>query len=126
MEPDEKTLKGTAVTKPIELRAKKGAAPRQAKLEKSQSSDRREVTAPAAVSMISPGRGRKSAQKPEIIDQIGQRLRTVYNSVLVQPIPDRFHDLLRELEAGAAPAGGGLESLDGSGKSKDSKSKDSK
>ncbi len=31
-------------------------------------------------------------------EQIGRRLRTVYNDILAQPVPDRFLDLLRELE----------------------------
>jgi hypothetical protein len=43
---------------------------------------------------------RKQAPGPEIIDQIGHRLASVYNSVLAQPIPDRFLDLLAQLEAG--------------------------
>lgn len=38
---------------------------------------------------------------PEIFDQIGQRLRNVYNEVLTQTVPDRFVDLLQALEAGA-------------------------
>jgi hypothetical protein len=43
---------------------------------------------------------RKQAPGPEIIEQIGHRLASVYNSVLAQPIPDRFLDLLAQLEAG--------------------------
>jgi len=38
-------------------------------------------------------------QDHEVIgEQIGRRLRTVYNDMLAQPVPDRFLDLLRELE----------------------------
>ncbi len=43
---------------------------------------------------------RKKAPGPEIVEQIGHRLASVYNSVLAQPIPDRFLDLLAQLEAG--------------------------
>jgi hypothetical protein len=47
---------------------------------------------PAAV------RAKKPAEKPAIGEQIGRQLRSVYNDVLAQPVPDRFLDLLRELE----------------------------
>jgi hypothetical protein len=43
---------------------------------------------------------RKQTPGPEIVEQIGHRLASVYNSVLAQPIPDRFLDLLAQLEAG--------------------------
>lgn len=45
----------------------------------------------------------KPAQRPEVADQIGVSLRTVYNDVLSQPVPDRFFDLLRQLETSCAP-----------------------
>ncbi|WP_245411988.1 NepR family anti-sigma factor [Methylocella silvestris] len=32
-------------------------------------------------------------------DEIGVSLRSVYNDVLSQPVPDRFFDLLRQLES---------------------------
>jgi hypothetical protein len=47
---------------------------------------------------LSSLRVKKTASKPEIADQIGRHLRSVYNDVLVQPIPDRFLDLLKDLE----------------------------
>lgn len=47
---------------------------------------------------------RKQAPGPEIVEQIGHRLASVYNSVLAQPIPDRFLDLLAQLEAGEGQA----------------------
>jgi Anti-sigma factor NepR len=37
--------------------------------------------------------------QPEIYDLIGQRLRTFYDEVAQQPVPDRFMDLLNQLEA---------------------------
>ncbi|MGH6848020.1 MAG: NepR family anti-sigma factor [Methylocella sp.] len=41
---------------------------------------------------------RKPASKSEIADQIGLRLRSVYDDVLAQPVPGRFLELLRQLE----------------------------
>ena len=37
--------------------------------------------------------------QPEIHDLIGQRLRNFYDEVAKQPVPDRFVDLLNQLEA---------------------------
>ena len=37
--------------------------------------------------------------QPEIYDLIGQRLRNYYDEVAKQPVPDRFMDLLNQLEA---------------------------
>jgi hypothetical protein len=37
--------------------------------------------------------------QPEIYDLIGQRLRSFYDEVALQPVPDRFVDLLNQLEA---------------------------
>lgn len=39
-----------------------------------------------------------AATKADIAEQIGIRLRSVYDDVLAQPVPERFLDLLRELE----------------------------
>ncbi len=41
--------------------------------------------------------------KPEVSDLIGQRLRRFYNDVAEQPVPDRFLDLLSQLEAASQP-----------------------
>ena len=43
-------------------------------------------------------RVKKTTTKPEISDQIGRQLRSVYNDVLAQPVPDRFLDLLKDLD----------------------------
>jgi hypothetical protein len=110
MEHDQNARKGTPVTKPIDLkakdlRAKKAGVPSHGKAEKSQSTDLRAVAAAkearpsTAVSTLGAARVRKTAPKPEIIEQIGLRLRGCYNDVLMQPIPDRFIDLLSQLEA---------------------------
>jgi hypothetical protein len=48
---------------------------------------------------LSSLRVKKTTAKPEISDQIGRQLRTVYNDVLAQPVPDRFLDLLKDLDA---------------------------
>jgi hypothetical protein len=37
--------------------------------------------------------------QPEIYDLIGQRLRSFYDEVAQQPVPDRFVELLNQLEA---------------------------
>ncbi|ACK49264.1 conserved hypothetical protein [Methylocella silvestris BL2] len=41
----------------------------------------------------------KARAPAKMADQIGVSLRSVYNDVLSQPVPDRFFDLLRELES---------------------------
>jgi hypothetical protein len=41
----------------------------------------------------------RSPAQPEIYDLIGQRLRNYYDEVAKQPVPDRFMDLLSQLEA---------------------------
>ena len=49
-------------------------------------------------------RVKKTTAKPDVSDQIGRQLRTVYNDILSQPVPDRFLDLLKDLDGLAAPA----------------------
>jgi hypothetical protein len=41
--------------------------------------------------------------QPEIYDLIGQRLRNFYDEVAQQPVPDRFVELLNQLEAKSSP-----------------------
>jgi hypothetical protein len=53
---------------------------------------------------VLPVSRKKKAPRPEIVEQIGHRLASVYNDVLSQPIPDRFLDLLAELESSDHPA----------------------
>jgi hypothetical protein len=99
MEHDEDAHKGTAVTKPIDLRAKKAGS--SIRGEKSHSENLDEAAKGArAASVNTIGAPGKTASKPEIVEQIGLRLRGCYNDVLMQPIPDRFIDLLSQLEAG--------------------------
>jgi len=40
-----------------------------------------------------------SSVKPPVYDIIGRRLREYYDGVSQQPVPDRFVDLLNQLEA---------------------------
>ncbi len=41
----------------------------------------------------------QAPNQPEIYDLIGQRLRNFYDEVAQQPVPDRFVELLNQLEA---------------------------
>ena len=41
---------------------------------------------------------------PQIQDHIGRQLRSIYNDVLNQPVPDRFRELMEKLDAPAADA----------------------
>lgn len=44
----------------------------------------------------------KTSAKPLVSDLIGQRLRNFYDEVASEPIPDRFMDLLNQLDAASA------------------------
>lgn len=44
-----------------------------------------------------------SLAKPEVSDLIGERLRSFYDDVAKQPVPDRFLDLLNQLQAASSP-----------------------
>lgn len=52
--------------------------------------------------MLAVTRLKKTSCKTELMDQIGVGLRSVYDDVLAQPVPDRFFDLLRQLECSAS------------------------
>jgi hypothetical protein len=109
MDQDGKRNKGTPVTRPINLKprnipssSRHPDAPQSDETKRgdfSATSSHQEARGLAGVSMLPVSR-RKQAPGPEIIEQIGHRLASVYNSVLAQPIPDRFLDLLAQLEAG--------------------------
>ncbi len=54
-----------------------------------------------------PGAGKPGGMNAEIQARIGHQLRAMYDDVVKQGIPDRFADLLRQLdapEAGTGPA----------------------
>lgn len=99
MEQDEDQRKGRTVTKPIDLRSKKSGV--QDGVEKGRCVDLKESRS-GNVSALTAARVRKSAVKPDIAEQIGVRLRGIYNDVLMQPIPDRFIDLLHQLASADA------------------------
>ncbi len=95
------------MTKPIELKPRSIGSLGSQRAELSRSSleyheelPAQELKGLAKVSILPVSRRRKAAPKPEIVEQIGHRLASVYNSVLSQPIPDRFLDLLAKLESG--------------------------
>jgi hypothetical protein len=112
MSQDGKRSKGTHVTRPINLKPRDATLPsRRTEDSKTSEPHRAEpsvASSPegkglAGVSMLPVSR-RKQAPGPEIVEQIGHRLASVYNSVLAQPIPDRFLDLLAQLESGESKA----------------------
>jgi len=114
MDQDEQKYKATTVTKPIELKPKSVGSPglRRAEIQESlarktsddeNSSLSAQPTGLAGVSVLPVSR-RRANPRPEIVEQIGHRLSSIYNEVVSQPIPDRFLDLLAELEAGEHPA----------------------
>jgi len=49
------------------------------------------------------GKMYKSLASPEVSDLIGQRLRSFYDNISQQPVPDRFIDLLKHLESASSP-----------------------
>lgn len=107
MDSDEKQHRATKVTKPIELKPKSMGSPglRRAEIARPSADlagplTGQETKGLAGVSILPVSRRRKGAPKPEIAEQIGHRLASVYNAVLSQPIPDRFLDLLAKLESG--------------------------
>jgi Anti-sigma factor NepR len=44
-----------------------------------------------------------ASAKPQISDIIGRRLRTYYDEVAAQPVPDRFIELLARMEGKSRP-----------------------
>ena len=44
-----------------------------------------------------------ASAKPQVSDLIGQRLKSYYDELAAQPVPDRFLDLLDQLESTARP-----------------------
>ena len=56
-----------------------------------------------------------AALKPEMQGKLGEKLKEVYADVLNEHVPDRFLDLLAQLDAkGGASGGGGSPDDDGS------------
>ena len=115
---DASLSRGKTVANPVEQQATKthptktSAAPlargdTTGSLGSPASGQAQEPRGPAEVTSLARVRARKAEPKSEIIEQIGRRLRSVYNEVLFQPVPERFHDLIDTLErdlAAASPA----------------------
>jgi hypothetical protein len=57
----------------------------------------------ADAAIVTACRSRKISGRADVADQIGLGLRSVYDDVLSQPVPDRFFDLLRQLERVGGP-----------------------
>ena len=103
MDQDENLYRGAAVTKPIDIKAKSTGSPTSGRVERlraSKTKDSGDGQFSADVSILPVGRKAKGPPNPEMVDLIGHRLASIYNSVVSQPIPDRFLDLLAQLEAG--------------------------
>ena len=47
--------------------------------------------------------GKSSALKPEMQGKLGDKLKEAYADVLNEPVPDRFLDLLAQLDAKGVP-----------------------
>ena len=60
-------------------------------------------TAKTAHTLKKVQKNTSSAAKPEVSDLIAQRLRRFYDEVAEQPVPDRFLDLLSQLDAASTP-----------------------
>ena len=56
--------------------------------------------------MVESGKKNKApALPPDVQVKIGEKLKAIYDDVVRQPVPDRFRDLLSQLDA--APIAGG-------------------
>lgn len=103
MNQDENLYRGAAVTKPIEIKTKNTVSSTSGRIEKLRAKTRDtngDTQFSAEVSVLPVGRKAKGPPNPEMADLIGHRLASIYNSVVSQPVPERFLDLLAQLEAG--------------------------
>jgi hypothetical protein len=113
MDQDENLYGGVGVTKPIDIKTKNANlsdAGRAEKLPATVGNSKKDLPNGASqggaiVKVLPVGRRAKGSPSPEMIDLIGHRLASIYNSVVSQPVPERFLDLLAQLEAGEHPAG---------------------
>jgi len=104
MRDDESQCKGSPVTKRTKLGESriKGAP-----LRSSETSDLEYAPIKfqdiADANVLAEPRLKKISPKCDLSEQIGLGLRSVYDDILAQPVPDRFFELLRQLES--APCG---------------------
>ena len=55
--------------------------------------------------MVESGKKNKApALPPDVQVKIGEKLKAIYDDVVRQPVPDRFKDLLTQLDAAHVPA----------------------
>jgi hypothetical protein len=122
MDQDENLYRGVGVTKPIDIKTKNANLSNAGRTEKlpakignpkignpkkglPNGASQGGAQGGAVVKVLPAGRRAKGSPSPEMIDLIGHRLASIYNSVVSQPVPERFLDLLAQLEAGEHPAG---------------------
>jgi len=54
--------------------------------------------------MVDSGKKNKApALPPDVQVKIGEKLKAIYDDVVRQPVPDRFKDLLSQLDLDATP-----------------------
>lgn len=54
--------------------------------------------------MVEPGKNNKVPALPADVQvKIGEKLKAIYDDVVRQPVPDRFMDLLAQLDADPRP-----------------------
>ncbi len=110
MDQDENLYRGAPVTKPIEIKTKNTDASTSGRIEKLRAKTKDtngDAQFSADISVLPVGRKAKGPPNPEMVDLIGHRLASIYNSVASQPVPERFLDLLAQLEAGEHEARAG-------------------
>jgi hypothetical protein len=88
---------------PVTKSTKSGAAAIKTATIRSGESEGFRLTEFAEGAMASVSRSKKCVGRADVADQIGLGLRNVYDDVLTQPVPDRFFDLLRQLERVGGP-----------------------
>ena len=96
-EPVTKMKSGAAMIKTAALRSSEGRQPRSEAIGEGIGLNE------FAESAIIPIPRSRKCGKPDVADQIGGGLRSMYDDVLLQPVPDRFFDLLRQLERVGGP-----------------------
>lgn len=99
MKDDESQSKGGPVTKTTKLGKSliKGATVRSSETQEMECASINFQDAGEANVLAAP-RLKKGSPKHDLAEQIGLGLRSVYDDVLAQPVPDRFFELLRQLE----------------------------
>lgn len=100
MRDDESQCKGSPVTK----RKKMGESLiKGATLRSSETSELEyapiKLQEIADANILAEPRLKRTSPKCDLAEQIGLGLRSVYDDILAQPVPDRFFELLRQLES---------------------------